>query len=74
MPKPNGLPDNFNERWGALEAHVKLMKEKLDKVEPADITNLKQDMVLLKRVGGTVMAGVIVGLTWAWRRLINGGG
>ena len=73
MPKINGLPDKFNERWGALEANVGHMKEKLDKVEPADIKNLKQDMVLMKRVGGTIVGSIVIGLTWAWRRLLNGG-
>lgn len=70
---PNGLPENFGERWGALETKVDYMKEKLDKVNPADIDNLKADMSLIKRVGGTVVGGIVVGLGWAWRKLINGG-
>ena len=69
----NELPDKFSERWGAMEEKVGFMKEKLDKIEPADIANLKQDVTLIKRVGGTIITGVIVGLGWAWRKLINGG-
>ena len=69
----NGLPDKFNERWGAMEEKVGSMKEKLDKVEPADIDNLKQDMKRLKGVGATIFTGLIIGLGWAWKRLINGG-
>jgi len=70
---PNNLPDKFNERWGAMEEKVSHMKEKLDKVDPGDISNLKQDVTLIKHVGGTIVTGVVVGLTLAWRKLINGG-
>ncbi len=70
---PNGLPDNFNERWGAMEEKVGHMAKKLEKVDPADIKNLKQDMALIKRIGGTITAGLVIGLGWAWRKLINGG-
>ena len=69
----NGLPDNFSERWGAMEANVGSMKKKLDKVEPADIENLKGDMALIKRVGGIIVAGVTTGFMLAWRKITNGG-
>ena len=69
----NGLPDNFSERWGSMETHVEHMATKLGKIEPADIDNLKGDMTLMKRVGGTIVGGVIVGLTLAWKKLLNGG-
>lgn len=66
------LPDNFNERWGALETKIDFMKNKLDKVEPADIENLKKDMTLIKRVGGTIVGAFIIAGV-AWRKLTNGG-
>jgi len=69
----DGLPDNFNERWGKMETKIDFMKEKLDKVDPTDIKNLKQDMTRIKGIGGTIFAGLIVGLGWAWRKIINGG-
>ena len=70
---PNSLPENFSERWGRMEEKVDHMEEKLKDVHPADIKNLKQDMALIKRVGGTIVGGIVVGLGWAWRKLINGG-
>ena len=69
----NGLPEKFNERWGAMEEKVGSMKDKLDKVEPADIENLKSDMALIKRVGGIIVAGVTTGFFLAWKKLSNGG-
>lgn len=69
----NGLPDDFSERWGAMEANVGHMKEKLDKVEPSDIINLKQDMALIKRIGAIIVAGVTTSIVVTWRKLTNGG-
>lgn len=67
------LPDGFAEDWGALKTDIGYIKKKLDKVEPADIANLKKDMALIKRVGGTVVASIGGGLAWAWHKLLNGG-
>ena len=72
----NGLPENFSERWGAMEANVGHMKQKLDKVEPADIDNLKRDMTLMKRIGGTIVSAIgvgAVGIIIGWRKFTNGG-
>ena len=72
----NGLPENFSERWGAMEEKVGHMKQKLDKVEPADIDNLKRDMTLMKRIGGTIVSAIgvgAVGIIIGWRKFTNGG-
>lgn len=67
------LPDNFAEDWGALKTDIGYIKKKLDKVEPADIKHLKQDVKAIKAIGGTIFTGLVVGLGWAWRRILNGG-
>ena len=70
----NGLPKNFGERFGVMETKINFMKEKLDKVEPADIDNLKKDMTLIKRIGGTILGGgIIAAISVVFRKLLNGG-
>ena len=70
---PNNLPDNFSERWGTMEERVATMKDKLDKVDPADIKYLKADVARIKAIGGTIFTGLVVGLGWAWKKITNGG-
>lgn len=70
---PNGLPDNFNERWGAMETKMEFMTKKLEKVEPADIQNLKTQVRFIMGVGGTILTGLTIAAGAAWKKLINGG-
>lgn len=69
----NGLPDNFTERWIRLENNVEHMAVKLGKIDPADVENLKADMSRIKGIGGTIFTGLVIGLGWAWRKILSGG-
>lgn len=75
------MNDGIETKLGSIDARLGNIEKVLDKVpclDPekgplTDIKNLKQDMALIKRIGGTITTGLILGLGWAWKRLINGG-